>query len=164
MTEPTMPSRPADRTETWPEAEIDPVRRLLALAAGIPGGVVVEAIIPAPFERVWGIAGDLEREVARSEWHVRSLRIIRRDGDRLEALVVGPAGVRDRFAAVLRPGWCVMQGRALWIGMAATPAPGGTRFALAAGLRVPGAGRLRPLVRRGVDRSLRRLARRLADP
>lgn len=164
MTEPTISSSLTPWPEAWPEAELDPVRRLYALTAGIPGAVVVERLIPAPVAAVWAIAGDLEREVPRSAWHVRSLRIVARDGDRLEAVVTGWAGLRDRFGAVLRPGWCVMQGRALWIGMAATPAPGGTRFALAAGLRLPGSRGLRPLVRRSVDRSLRRLARRVANP
>lgn len=146
----------------WPVAELDPVRRLRALTAGIPGAVVVETVIPAPFEAVWGIASDLENEVPRSEWwHIRSLRIIRRDGDRLEALVHGRVGIRDRFAIVLRPGWCWMQGRMLCAGMAATPVPGGTLFAYAAGLRIPGAGVLRPVLRRGANRSLRHLARRV---
>ena len=147
----------------WPVAELDPVRRLRALADGIPGAVVVERVIPAPFAAVWAVASDLEREVPRSEWHVRSLRITHRDGDRLEALVHGLAGVRDRFDVVLRPGWCWMQGRVLLAGMAATPAEGGTLFAFAAGLRVPGSGVLRPVLRRGADRSLRRLARRVNE-
>lgn len=148
---------------SWPVAELDPVRRLRALTAALPGAVVVEQVIPAPFTAVWAIAGDLEREVPRA-WHVRSLRITHRDGERLEASVVGLAGMRDRFVGVLRPGWCWLQGRVLYIGMAATPVPGGTRFALAAGLRLPGAGALRPLVRRGIAVSLRRLARRSGTP
>lgn len=153
MNEPTNP--------TWPVAQLDPVRRLRALAAALPGAAIVERVIPLPLDVVWALASDLERAVPRSEWHVRALHITRREGERLEALVIGPAGVRDRFAGVLRPGWCWMQGRALYIGMAATPVPGGTRFALVAGLRLPGAGALRPLVRRSIANSLRRLARHL---
>lgn len=144
---------------SWPVAELDPIRRLRVLTAAIPGAVLVEGVIPASFEATWSIAGDLEQSVPRSEWHVRSLRITRRDGERIEALVVGLLGVRDRFVGVLRPGWCWLQGRVLYIGMAATPVPGGTRFALAAGLRVPGAAALRPLVRRGIRRSLGQIAR-----
>jgi len=159
MTEPTTPGS----TPAWPEANLDAVRRLHALAAGIPGAALVETIIPAPFAVVWNVAADLERAVPESEWHVRSLRITRRDGDRVEALVTGLAGARDRFAGVLRPGWCLLQGRLLWIGMAAAPEDRGTRFALAAGLRVPGAVALTPFVRRGVARSLRRLEERVAD-
>lgn len=146
---------------SWPVAELDPVRRLRALAAGTPGAAVAEGVIPAPFEAVWEIASDLECEVPRSEWHVRSLRITHQEGDRLEALVYSLAGVRDRFDIVLRPGWCWMQGRLLLAGMAATPVEGGTLFAFAAGLRVPGSGVLQPVLRRGAARSLRRLTRRL---
>jgi hypothetical protein len=145
----------------WPVADLDPVRRLRALAAGIPGAVVVEDVIPASFGAVWGIASDLENEVPRSEWHVRSLRITRQEGDPLEALVYGLLGVHDRFAIVLRPGWCWMQGRLLLAGMAATPVEDGILFAFATGLRVPGSGALRPVLRRGAERSLRRLAQRV---
>jgi len=146
------------RTLSWPVADLDSVRRLRVMAAAIPGTVVVETIIPAPFDAVWAVASDLEHEVPRLEWHVRSLRITRRDGDRLEALVHGPIGIRDRFAGVLRPGWCWMQGRALFIGMAAIPGPEGTHFAMAAGLRVPGAKTLRPVVRHDLTRALCHLA------
>lgn len=147
---------------SWPVAELDPVRRLRAFTAGMPGAVVVEEVIPASFEAVWEIASDLENEVPRSEWHVRSLRITHADGDRLEALVHGIMGVHDGFAIVLRPGWCWMQGRLLLAGMAATPVEGGTLFAFATGLRVPGAGFLRPVLRRAADRSLRRLTQRVS--
>lgn len=143
--------------QSWPVADLDPVRRLYVLTAALPGAAVVEQIIPAPLDAVWALAGDIERTVPRSEWHIRSLRIIRRDGARNEALVMGLAEVEDRFVGVLRPGWCWMQGRVLYIGMAATPVPGGTRFALAAGLRLPGARALRPLVRWSIAGSLRRL-------
>jgi hypothetical protein len=64
----------------WPVADLDPVRRLRALAAGVPGAVVVEDVIPASFEAVWGIASDLENEVPRSEWHVHCLRITHQEG------------------------------------------------------------------------------------
>lgn len=145
----------------WPVAELDPVRRLHALAAGIPGAVVVERVIPVPVAELWAVVGDLERAVPESEWHVRSLRITGRDGDRLAADVRGLLGLRDRFAIVLRPGWCWMQGRLLYAGMAATPIPGGTRCAWATGLRLPGTRALHPLLRRSLARSLRRLDARL---
>lgn len=150
---PVMPS--------WPVAELDPVRRMHALAAAIPSAVVEERVIPVPFESLWASVSDLERAVPHSEWHVRSLRITHADGDRLVADVRGQLGMRDTFAIVLRPGWCWMQGRILYAGMAATPVPGGTHCAWVAGLRLPLAGAFRPLVRRGVARSLRRLARRV---
>ncbi|MGI8688086.1 MAG: hypothetical protein ACR2M3_05860 [Thermomicrobiales bacterium] len=144
---------------SWPDADLDAVRRLRVMAAAIPGTVVVETVIPVSFDAVWAVVSDLQHEVPRLEWHVRSLRITRRDGDRLEALVTGPIGIRDRFVGVLRPGWCWMQGRALFIGMAAVPGPEGTLLALAAGLRIPGAAALRPIVRHDLTSALRHLAR-----
>lgn len=147
-----------------PVTHLDPVRRLHALVAGIPGAVVVERVIPAPLALVWDRISDLERSVPESEWHVRSLRIIRANGDRLEADVHGIGGTRDRFSIVLRPGWCWMQGRLLYAGMAAVAAPEGTRVAWAAGLRFPGSAALRPVLRHSLDRSLRRLDRRLQAP
>lgn len=156
-----MDERGEPVTPPWPVADLDPVRRIHALAAAMPGAVVEERVIPVPFETLWAAVSDLERAVPYSEWHVRSLRITHADGDRLVADVRGQLGMRDTFAIVLRPGWCWMQGRILAAGMAATPVPGGTRCAWVAGVRLPGAVILRPLVRRGVARSLRRLAQRV---
>ncbi len=145
----------------WPVAELDPIRRLHVLAGGIRGAVVIEQVIPAPLDVVWAYVSDLERSVPRSEWHVRSLSITRVEGDRLEADVQGVAGIHDRFTVVLRPGWCWMQGRILYAGMAAVTVPGGTRIAWAGGLRLPGAELYRPILRRSLARSLRRLARHI---
>ncbi len=151
------------RNLSWPVADLDAVRRLHVMAAAIPGAVVVEARIPASFDAVWAVASDLEHEVPRLGWWVRSLRITHADGDHLDALIHGPIGIRDHFAAVLRPGWCWMQGRVLCVGMAAVSVPGGTLFAGAAGLRIPGGGTFRPLARRDLDRALRRLARHVSE-
>lgn len=151
------------RNISWPVAELDSVRRLHVMAAAIPGAVVVETVIPASFDAVWAVASDLEHETPRLGWWVQSLRITHADGDRLEALIHGPVGIRDHFAAVLRPGWCWMQGRVLCVGMAAVPVLGGTLFAGAAGLRVPGGGAFRPLARRDLDRALHRLARHVSE-
>jgi len=141
----------------WPVAELDPVRRLQVLAAAA-GAMVVERVIPAPVEAVWDVASDLEREVPRLGWYVSSLRIVRAEGDRLDLEVRGPMGLRDHFEAVLRPGWCWCQGRVLRVGMAATALPEGTLFAVAAGLHMPGAGVLRPMVRHSLVSALERIA------
>jgi len=146
----------------WPVADLDAVRRLRVLAAAA-GAVVVERVIPAPVEAVWAVAGDLEREIPRLGWYVTSLRIVRANGDRLDLDVRGPLDVRDHFDAVLRPGWCWCQGRVLRVGMAATPIPEGTLFAAAAGLRIPGAGMLRPAVRRSLVRALDRTERHVRE-
>ena len=128
------------------------------LAAGFPGTVVRERLIPAPFATVWDQISDLERAVPASEWHVRSLRITEQRGDRLSADVQSVIGLHDQFAIVLRPGWCWMEGRLLVAGMAAVADPAGTRLAWAAGVRMPAAGLARPLLCRSLDRSLRRVA------
>lgn len=147
MNEPTNP------TTRWPVAEVDAVRRLYVLAAAT-GAVVAERVIPEPVSNVWAVVSDLERELPRLGWYVSSLRIVRADGDRLVLDVRGPLGMHDHFEAVLRPGWCWCQGRVLRVGMAATAIPEGTLFAVAAGLRLPGASALRPLLRRGLTRTL----------
>jgi len=146
----------------WPVAELDPVRRLQVLAAAA-GAMVIERVIPAPMEAVWDVASDLEREVPWLGWYVSSLHIVRADGDRLDLEVRGPMGVRDHFEAVLRPGWCWCQGRVLRVGMAATPIPEGTLFAVAAGLHLPGAAVLRPIVRHSLVRALERIALHVRD-
>ncbi|HEX7103073.1 MAG TPA: hypothetical protein VF201_10565 [Nitrolancea sp.] len=146
--------------QPWPLAEIDPVRRLRVLSAAVPGIAIVERIIPLPFETVWTVASDLEHELPRPGGHIRSFQIVQTDGDRFEALVRGQGGLPDRFAGVLRPGWCWMQGRRIVAGMAAVPVAEGTLFAIAGGLRLPGAALLLPFTERSVVNLLNRLERR----
>jgi hypothetical protein len=122
---------------TWPVADVDPIRRLRVLAAVVPGAVVVETRIGAAFEQVWAVAADLEQELPIYVPDVRSLRITRREGDRLEAHARGYAGLRARFDIVLRPGWCVMRSRFLLGGMAAVPDGDYTRFAVLSGVHIP---------------------------
>lgn len=83
------------------------------------GTVIAETVLDAPFDQVWEVAADLERELPAYLPDVRSWRITRRDGERLEALARGYVGLRARFDVVLRPGWCVMRSRFLLGGMAA---------------------------------------------
>jgi hypothetical protein len=105
--------------------------RLRALAAGLPHVALVECVLDATPERVWSIVGDLERGVPRFEGGVRSAAIIARDGERLELVTDGVLGLRMRFRAVLRPGWCVMHSRLADIGMAVAPEHEGRRTRLA---------------------------------
>lgn len=152
----------------WPTATLGPVRRLRVLGASIPGAVVRERLMGAPFDAVWAVAGDLEGGVPRFEPTVASARVVWRHGDRLTLETRSPARTVARFDVELRPGWCLMQeqGRRYLVGMAAEPDPddpGRTRFAHLEG--VPrGLGRLAvPLVALAVGNDLRgieRLARR----
>ncbi|MFD9304692.1 SRPBCC family protein [Streptomyces sp. NPDC060048] len=139
---------------------IDPVARLRVMAAGIPGARVVERVLPAPLEAVWAVMSDLEGEFGRFQPDMRSVRVLRVAGDRVEALARSKYGPRARFRGVLRPGWCWLQSRFLIIGMAAAPEPGGgTRVALTGGVRVPGRASIVPV---GAERELRGAMTRLA--
>ncbi|NUW31529.1 hypothetical protein HTZ77_08835 [Nonomuraea sp. SMC257] len=149
---------------SWPVADLDPVRRLRALAAAIPGAYVAERVIPAPFATVWAVAGDLEKEFGTFEPDMRRLVVesARPDG-RLVARARSRYGMRARFDVDLRPGWCWMQSRFLLVGLAARPVPEGTLVAQTGGVRVPGRAALVPWgVRAAGDRALARLAARVA--
>jgi hypothetical protein len=143
-------------TPGWPAAGVDPVARLRALAASLPWVSLEEAVIAAPFERVWSYIADMERGVPQFEGNVRRIEILSREGERLRVRSTSPLGLRMHLDVVLRPGWCVMRGALGEIGMAARPEGAGTRFAHFEGSRR--LGRLaRPLFRRWVRRDLERL-------
>lgn len=121
---------------------------------------MVEAVLPAPLEAVWAVMSDLEGEFGRFQPDMRTVRVLRVSGDRVEALARSKYGLRAHFHGVLRPGWCWLQSRFLIIGMAAAPTPeGGTRVALTGGVRVPGRAAIVPL---GAERELRVALTRLA--
>ena len=122
---------------SWPIADLDAVRRLHVLAGAVPGAAAAESVLPASFDQVWAVAADLEGELPRYLPDVRSLRITRVDGDRLEADARGYAGLRAHFDIVLRPGWCVMRSRFLLGAMAAVADGDHTRFAFLAGAQLP---------------------------
>ncbi|MGF1426476.1 SRPBCC family protein [Kitasatospora sp. LaBMicrA B282] len=149
-------------TENWMVAELDPVRRLRVLAATVPGAMRYrEIVLPAPMDRVWAVASDLEGELPNLLPTVLSFRYTddaSADTERRTAHAVGRFGRRADFEVVLRPGWCVMQSRFVLGAMAAVPEGGGTRFATLGGLRVPGARLLRPLTGLLGATGLRRLA------
>ena len=111
----------------WPEVDLDAVQRLRVIAAGLPHVAIDEIVIDAPIERVWGFAGDLERATPIYERGVRSVEILRRDGDLMALSVRTALGFAMSFRAELRFGWCLMQSRTAHIGMAAAPEGDGTR-------------------------------------
>lgn len=122
---------------------LDPVRRLRILAGAHPGCCLVETVIPAPFERVWKIAGDLEHGVPRYERTIRTVTVTGY-GERVTVTTRDLTGRRRSFFAILRPGWCWMQSGQLLVGIAARPEGDGTRLAHLEGVRSPLA---RPLAR-----------------
>ncbi|MDR3032951.1 MAG: hypothetical protein LBV78_07550 [Kitasatospora sp.] len=117
-----------------------PVRRLRVLAEAGRYPMTAERTLAAPFGPVWSVAADLEGELPYLIGGLRSFTLdggLGGDGTGT-ALAVGVLGHRERFDVVLRPGWCLMQSRAVVGGMAAEPGPDGTvRFALFGGLRLP---------------------------
>ncbi|MFD3943081.1 hypothetical protein [Streptomyces sp. NPDC058579] len=136
------------------------VGRLRVMAAGVRGAYVVERVLPAPFDEVWAVMRDLEGGFGEFQPDMRSVRVLRVDGDRVEALARSRYGFRARFHGVLRPGWCWLQSRFLVVGMAAEAADDGrTRVALTGGVRVPGRPRLVPFgARRELETAMARLA------
>ncbi|MGR4880246.1 hypothetical protein ACIPUC_12520 [Streptomyces sp. LARHCF249] len=118
------------------ETEIDPVRRLHVMAAGVRGARVAEHVVPAPFEEVWPAMAELD---FLPDLHRIRVRAVDGDGDRVEATARSAYGFRARLRGFRRPGWCWLQSRFLIVGVAAAPTPDGTgtRIALTGGVRVP---------------------------
>ena len=146
----------------WPVAELDPVQRLRVLAAGLPHVAIHEAVIDAPVERVWEFWGDLERSTPLIELGVAEVRIVGRDGDRLDLAVRSVLGFRMTMRAELRFGWCVMQSRNTQIGMAVAPEGDASKTRLAHFEGSSLLGRLaRPYFDWNIRGDLRRLARLL---
>ena len=132
--------------QNWPVADLDPLRRLRVMAAAIPGTDLAELTIDAPPELVWQVASNLQAEMPRLVRDFRSVTVTPGTEERLVMHARGYLGQRARFDVLLRPGWCWMQSRFLLCGMAAAPAPGGTRFGFLGGIRAPGATLLHPLL------------------
>jgi hypothetical protein len=131
---------------TWPIGELDDVRRLRVLAAAIPGTMYVETVLPARFDEVWQVLGDLDQGLPGLVPDVQSIRVTELHGERFRAMIHGRSGLRAPFDGILRPGWCLMQSRFVSFGIAAAPAGEGTRFGYMAGFRLPGMRILGPLL------------------
>ena len=136
---------------TWPDAQLDDIGRLRAIASAFPGVVVEETVFDAPFDRVWGFVSDLERSVARFDPIVGHVRIRSRQGSTLR-ISAGPfrRGPGIRFEVRLEDGFCLMQstGRLYLVAMAAVPDGERTRYAHAEGVPRRGFGFTRRLQQR----------------
>jgi hypothetical protein len=99
--------------------DIDPIDRLTILAAALPGAVVRQRQIAAPFDAVWRVIADLEHATPRYEPGVAHLRVIERNGQFLRLLVQDTAGREEMMDARLRPGWCLMQSATVVVAFAA---------------------------------------------
>jgi hypothetical protein len=121
--------------QACPSGQLNPVLRLKILSEAMGSTVYAEKYIPAPYQQVWGLVSDLERQLPRLITGLTSFQIVGTAGNRLEAQAVGLAASRARFDVVLDDGWCLMQSRVIVGGMAALPEGDGTRLAVLGGLR-----------------------------
>jgi len=146
-------------TTPWPTAELDPVRRLRALAAGVPGAAVTERLVAAPFKDVWGVLTDFEGGFAYVQPDMREVRVVARSAESISLSARSHLGMRAALTGVNRPGYCWLQSRLLIVAMAATPeGAGGTRVALTGGIRLPRRRGILPIgVRRESTKTLDRL-------
>jgi hypothetical protein len=116
--------------------DIDPVDRLAVLAAALPGAVVRQRQIAAPFDAVWRVISDLEQATPRYEPGVAHVRVVERNGELLRLLVEDTNGHEDAMDAKLRPGWCLMQSATIVVAFAARPIGDQTLLAHLEHLRV----------------------------
>jgi len=150
-------------TDNWPTADLDHVRRLRVLAAGIPGATVTERVFDAAPNHVWDLMWGNGTTFTEFQTDMSQVERLERDQDRVRMTVRSRYGMRAQLEGVVSPGWCWLQSRFLLVGMAAAEEPGGgTRVALTGGVRVPGKAALVPIgVRRESNKSLDRLAEKL---
>lgn len=128
--------------DPWPVANLDPIARLRALSAGLPGVVLEERHLAAPLPTVWDFISDLERSIPSFDRSVASIRVLDRDGKRLRirARSTWRSGFLPlRFDVQLEGGWCwmVSRPRLYVVGMAAMSDGDGTHFAHLEGLSLP---------------------------
>jgi hypothetical protein len=168
------PGRIAD--DGWPVATLDPIQRVRLLAEAVPGCVLVERVVPGTAADLWAYLSDVSN-VAAFDQFVGKLRIHRRRV--VEETAAGPVeelvatahvpswGPGLRMDIRLEPGLCVMRGRSrLYLVVMAVADEGDgahVRHAHLEGVPLPGAGPLRPLLRRhvaidvaGIDRERKR--------
>ena len=146
---------------TWPEASLDRVDQLRVLASALPAVAMEERVLDAPFEDVWGLLSDLEHGIPSFDTQVRWVRIVARDGERLQ-IVARAFGMSSRFDVELREGWCWMQAPRYLVGMAAEPhGDGRTRVGHLEGVPSRWARPLRPILRRIVRGDVDGMAREL---
>src|SRR5436190_2164788 len=82
-------------------------------APGAKHPAYAERRFGAPLEQLWPVASDLENELPLLVSGLRSFTVTQSAGERLSGEAVGTLGYKERFDVVLRPGWCLMQGKVL---------------------------------------------------
>ena len=85
--------------------DIDPIDRLTILAAALPGALVRQRQITAPFDAVWRVVADLEQATPRYEPSVAHVRVIERHGERISLVTcILVLGAVPRLMAVIGHG------------------------------------------------------------
>ena len=140
-----------NRPGAWPVASLDPVARLRALAAGLPGVSIEERRLASSLPEVWDFISDLERSIPSFDRSVASIRVLKHCDThlRIQARSTWRSAFQPmRFEVDLEPGWCWMVSRPTLyvVGMAAVADGDGTHFAHLEGLSIPWRP-LRPLLR-----------------
>ncbi len=118
--------------EAWPAATLDGVRRLQVLAAVLPGVHLEAREVDLPFERVWSFLTDLETNVPRFDRDVASVRVTRREANRLRIVTRTRHGLVVPFRVEIESGFMLMQApaRAYVVALAAHALDAGrTRYA-----------------------------------
>ena len=159
----TPPDPDPDGGSRWPVASLDPIARVRLIADRVPGCVLTERVVPGSAADLWDYLSDLTN-IGTFDQFVGKVRIHERrvvaegEGGPIEELVVTahvPSwGPGLPMAIRLEPGLCLMQARArlYLVVMAVADEGDGThvRHAHLEGVPLPGAGVLRPLLRRHV--------------
>ena len=139
----TQPTEPVP----WPSARLDPVRRLRVLAASLPGCALVEQVLDAPFELVWGFLSNLEQSVPEFDTEVARLVVHERHDEPGQKRLSATAWSKEWLPGlpldiVLEEGFCWMTAprRIFVVGMAAVAQGPRTGYAHMEGtaLRLPG--------------------------
>jgi hypothetical protein len=136
----------------WPVAKLDPIQRLHVMAKSLPGCAVEERVFDSTFDELWGLVSDFENGVPQFERGIRSIEIVKHEGERYELDVRSalPLPISIAMDAVVRPGWCWMQSRPrlYLVGMAARQEGDGVRLAHLEGSPNRLGSALRPVIRR----------------
>lgn len=108
---------------------LDPVLRLRVLAAALPGSVVAERTMEAPFDQVWQVVTDLETMAPRYETSVAAIDVVERSPWWTRIVATLRDGQHEEMDARIVRGWCLMQSQSFIIAFGARPA--GPRTVLA---------------------------------
>jgi len=88
---------------------LDPVLRVHVLAAALPGSVVAERDLAAPFDRVWRVVTDLETMAPQYETNVTAIEVVERSPTWARIVATFLGGRLEEMDVRIVPGWCLMQ-------------------------------------------------------